>query len=263
MKPQGRRKPKHTLHVPIGRQYQFTAEELAKLLIEIDGEGPSDLIVPVQFDRATTAPAAAEQPPRVGRTLHRLNGVEVEVAYIRERETYEIRYRSHFACGGTVHDAFRRMRSHYPKRTIVQVDGEGIVAIRAFHTYGDMLTSINFSAANRHDTISRLQLYEGPIKRADKRPTPTNHHGVYCLKLRGAESINNLINDYSPTALGFVELLEHAVEHQHGYRASAVLMRHIVVRIMPCSEKYREALADRYQCEVTIEKDSSQRGEPA
>jgi hypothetical protein len=72
----------------------------------------------------------------------------------------------------------------------------------------------------------RNVVWDGPILRADVKPTLKNSHGIYVVK-------HNMLgvawNSYrtSADAAGEVDMLGTVVEHEHGYRAEMVRIREL------------------------------------
>lgn len=247
-----RRKVKHAykVHVPVMRK-EFSVEELVKLCE--DQNIPLDQIVHVGFDRATTAPTAAVQPPHVGQILHNLNEVTVETTYIAGRMVYEIRWLHETNSGkfthsyvqaSTLQDAFRKMRAKHPKpikhKPPVVVEGETI-AVRGFSLMGELLMPLT----KQEDEYS----FEGMVLHADRKPTRENSNGLYSVKL---EFLNDLLSSYQIDVFGFVELAGHAIEYEMGYRSERQIIRKLVMR-RRASDAFMRLLGDRYQCDVVRE----------
>ena len=134
------------------------------------------------------------------------------------------------------------MQDHTDLRVEIQ---HGLIAARAWDivmaTQGPQLTSLTMRADSE---------WVGPFMKADQLPTPSNSSGIYCVPA-SPTIINDLIKIYSPSVVGFIELLGRVIEHQRGYRAEACMIRRLVI----CKPEWEwppimSALAETYQCEV-------------
>lgn len=200
------------------------------------------------FD-GTEVVKSARPPDEI--VVHNLNGVKMTRHWRttpRDKGfTYEVTWRGGFWAGHSERDVLNKVRQTFPKPA-KQVVGE-IMAVRGWRLVGDVLRSVS------SDT-----LWEGPVIHADV--TPDDYHegrvarstssGIYAVKPTPT-MIKNMITTYHPDAYGFVGLYGRVVEHQNGYRAEHCVVRRIILRF-PASEAYVKVLADRYDCDVVVEK---------
>ncbi len=208
----------------------------------ITSEDLLELVADTQVDYQTTQ--AEGLPAKRGETvLHSLNGVLLTRFVVgigsATRFVYEATWRGAYAAGADQRDALARMRAKFPK--VTPRVGE-IIAIRGWHLRGDCLMPL--MRDNNYAT--------GPVVKSDLEPTLENSSGLYSVKAT-PENLRMLIVNYSPAAYGFVGLLGRVVEHEDGYRSSNQIIRRLILRF-PASDAYVKCLADRYDCEVVIEK---------
>lgn len=209
---------------------------------------PEELDELVRSYDGTEVVQSAKPPDEI--VVHNLNGVKITRHWRttpRDKGfVFEVFWRQGYWTGRSVHDALRKVRATFPK-PVKQVVGE-IMAVRGWRVIGDMLRSVSAQA-----------IWEGPIVHADvapdfdsARPFTGSTSGIYAVKPT-PNMIRALIRDYHPDAYGFVGLYGRVVEHANGYRAQHCIVRRIILRF-PASEAYVKLLADRYECDVVIEK---------
>lgn len=116
-------------------------------------------------------------------------------------------------------------------------------------------------------SVSHPTKWEGPTLRADKKPTKSNPHGIYCLAKR--DKIGAWKPEQFRRAFGKIELSGRVVKGEQGYRAEQATVlalyvkrrdlvrfdadgsRHNTFGAWPDAELLR-SLGERYQCDVEV-----------
>lgn len=176
------------------------------------------------------------------RLVHNLNGCRLNhITGTSNGDAFDLFWRGKIFVGRSAQEVFRRARREFPAQR--KCVGE-ILAFRAWQLQGEFLQS-----------LTRTHLWKGPIAHSNELPALENTHGLYAVKLDQAK-MRNLVHDYmQAAAYGFVGLYGRVIEHEDGYRAEHLIIRKITLRI-PASAAFRALLADRYQCEISVEKPS-------
>lgn len=209
---------------------------------------PEEVAEALRTYDGTEVVKSARPPDEI--VVHNLNGVKMTRHWRttpRDKGfTFEITWRNGYWSGRSERDVLNKVRATFPKPAR-QVVGE-IMAVRGWHLMGDVLKSLTT------DT-----LWEGPIIHADVTPDVpggqdrgSSHTGLYAVKPHPT-IIRDLIRSYSPSVYGFVGLYGRVVEHVSGYRAQHCIVRRLILRF-PASEAFIKILADRYDCDVVVEK---------
>lgn len=220
------------------RQYNWQPRPLSR-----PSDPTEDAIRSYADNRVNTPPS---QPYAVT-MLHSINGVRLSRYWRTEPYnkgfTYELTWRDHYWAGHSAEEVFKKARDTFPRPPHV---GE-ILAVRGWSLKGDVLTSIGGA-----DWQDSSRIWTGPIMHADRKPEMGNSSGLYAVKAE-PQPITWLLRAYSPDVYGFVGMYGQIVELTSGWRAEHMVVRRLILR-MPASPQFVNLLANRYDCDVVIEK---------
>lgn len=218
----------------------------------VGGKSPADLVAEmlkaeaeIDNEMARVPVGWSVAPERRGEiVLHRMGRVIVQ-QYVTAAglKWYEALVGEQYFHGASPRLALRAARRTFPKppKPPTRVVGE-IVAFRVWNLRGDCLTPV--TRGNEY--------WDGPVLRADGPPELTGSSGLHSVKL-DQRVMRELVADYNPSVYGFVAVYGTVVEHEAGYRSSHQAVRKLVLRF-PASDAFLRILAERYQCDVKIDR---------